>query len=148
VKAFKVVHEQIYFVFLHKKYIHSYNFYLPGTVNKFLDFCVAYFRCWFLKMAIILSHGHFLLVAFVSILVFQTFENRIIFGRLTSPGTRWYVLTVQDHKWYTIRKFGNHYTRACSSHTGDCEILPGGNSLQTNTSQTYSINHYQSDLTI
>jgi len=58
-------------------------------------------------MAIILSHSHFHHVAFVSNLVFQTFD-RIIFGTLTFPGTRWYVLTacypqmVRDQK-----KFGN-----------------------------------------
>jgi len=84
-----------YFVFLHKKYIHSYNFYLWGSVNKFLNFCVVYFPCWFLKMAIILSHSHFLEVAFASILVFQTFD-RIIIDTLSFPGTRWYVLTVRD----------------------------------------------------
>jgi len=61
-------------VFLHKKYIHSCNFYLSGSVNKFLNFCVAYFPCWFLKMARRLSHGHFLHVAFVVILFFQIFD--------------------------------------------------------------------------
>ena len=49
-------------VFLHKKYIHSYIFCLPGSVNKFLNFCVAYFPCWFLKMAIILSHSIFFML--------------------------------------------------------------------------------------
>ena len=29
--------------FLHKKYIHSYNFYMSGFVNKFPNFCVAFF---------------------------------------------------------------------------------------------------------
>jgi len=80
-------------VFPHKKYIHSYNFYLLDSVNKFLTFCTAYFPFWFLKMAIILSHIHFLHVAFVAILVFQTFDQ-IIFGTLTLPGTMWYVLTL------------------------------------------------------
>jgi len=36
---------------------------------------VVYFPCWFLKMAIILSHSHFLHVAFVSIPVLQTFDR-------------------------------------------------------------------------
>jgi len=70
--------------FLHKKYIHSYNFYLSGSINKFLNFCIAYFPCWFLKMAIKFSHSHFLNTNLystkcVSILVFQTVD-RIIFG--------------------------------------------------------------------
>ena len=39
-------------VFVHKKYIHSWSFYLSGSVNKFLNFCVGYFPCCFLKMAI------------------------------------------------------------------------------------------------
>jgi len=91
-----VVHEQTNFMFFpHKKYIHSYNAYLLDSVNKFLTFGAAYFPFWFLKLAIILSHSHFLHVAFVSILVFQTFD-RIIFGTLTFPETRWYVLTLQD----------------------------------------------------
>jgi len=75
--------------------IYSYKFYLSGSVNKFLNFCVAYLPCWFLKMAIILSHSHFLHIASVPIMVFQTFD-RIIFGTLTFPGTRWYVLTARD----------------------------------------------------
>jgi len=29
----------LFSVFFHKKYIHSYNFYLSGSVNKFLNFC-------------------------------------------------------------------------------------------------------------
>jgi len=98
--------------FLHKKYIHSYNFYLSGAVNKFLNFCVAYLPCWFLKMAIILSHSHFLNVAFVSIMVFQTFD-RFIFGTLTFPGTRWYALTSQDPQMVRDqKKFGNHCSYA------------------------------------
>jgi len=74
-------------VFFTKEYIYSYNFYLSDFVNEFLNFCVAYFLCWFLKTAIILSHSHFLHVAFVSILVVQTFD-RIVFGTLTFFGTR------------------------------------------------------------
>jgi len=54
-------------------------------------------------MAIILSHSHFLHASLVSILVFQTFD-RIIFGTLTFPGTKWYVLTVRAHKWYATTK--------------------------------------------
>jgi len=66
------------FVFLHKKYIHTYRFYLSGSVIKFLNFCVANVS-WFLKIAIIISHSHFDHVAFASILIFQTL-NRMIFG--------------------------------------------------------------------
>jgi len=79
-----------------------------GFVNKFLNFCAAYFLSWFLKMAIILSHSHFLHVAFVLIMVFQTFD-RMIFGTLTVPGTRWNVLTVRDPQMVrNQKKFGNH----------------------------------------
>jgi len=77
------------------KYIHSYDFCLLDSVNKFLTFGAAYFSFWFLEMAITFSHSHFLHVAFVAILVFQTFD-RIIFGKLTFLGTRWYVLTLLD----------------------------------------------------
>ena len=98
-------------VFLHKHYIHNYYFHLSGSINKFRNFYVAYFPCWFLKMAIILSHSHFLYVAFVSIVVFQTFD-RIIFGTLTFPGTRWYVLTARDPQMVRDqKKFGNHCSR-------------------------------------
>jgi len=62
----------------------------------------VYFPCCFLKMAIIISHSHYLHVTFVSIQVFQTF-NRMIFGRLSFPGARCYVVTV-SHKWYVMGK--------------------------------------------
>jgi len=59
-------------------------------------------------MAIILSYSHFLHVAFVSILVFRTFD-RITFVTLTFPETRWYVLTVRDPQMVRDQnKFGNH----------------------------------------
>ena len=96
-------------VFLHKKYIHSCSFYLSGSVNKFLNFCVAYSPCCFLKMAIKISHGHFVHVAFVSILVFQTLD-RMIFSTLTFLGTRWYVMTVRDTQMVRDqKKFENHW---------------------------------------
>jgi len=95
-------------VFLHKQYIHSCRFYLWGSVNKFLNFCVAHLPCCFLKITIKISHSHFVHVAFVSILVFQTFD-RMIFGTLTFPGTRWYVITVQDTQMvHDQKKFENH----------------------------------------
>ena len=81
-------------VFLDKKIYSQLYFYLSGSVNKFLNFCVGCFPSWFLKMATKLSHSHFLHVAFVSILVFQT-SDLIIFGTLIFPGTRWYKLTVR-----------------------------------------------------
>ena len=56
-----------------KIHIHSYSLHLSSSVTKFLNFCVAYFPCWFLKMAMIISHSHFVHVAVVSILVFQAF---------------------------------------------------------------------------
>jgi len=95
--------------FLHKKHIHSCSFYLSGSVNKFLNFCVACFPCCFLKMAIKISHSHFVHIAFVSILVFQTFD-RIIFDTLAFLGTRWYVMTVRDTQTvYHQKKFENHW---------------------------------------
>jgi len=55
----------------------------------------VYFSCWILKMAIAICHSQFVHVAFVSVLVFQTFD-RIIFGRLTFPETMLYLVTVRD----------------------------------------------------
>jgi len=55
-----------------------------------------------------ISHSHYLHVAFVSILVFQTFDGMILV-RLSFPRARWHVATarvpqmVRDEK-----KFGNH----------------------------------------
>jgi len=41
-------------------------------------------------------------------MIFQTVD-RIIFGTLTFPGTRWYVMTVRDPKMVRDqKKFGNH----------------------------------------
>jgi len=96
-------------VFLKKNiYIHNSSFYLSGSVNKLINFCVAYFPCWFLKMSITTSHSHFVHVAFVSILVFQTFDQ-VVFGRLILPGKRWYVVTVQDPQMVRDEiKFGKH----------------------------------------
>jgi len=96
------------FFFLHKKYIHSCSFYLSGFVNKFLNFCVGYFPCCFLKIAIKISHSHFVHFAFVSILVFQTLD-RMIFGTLTFPGTRWYVMPAQEPQMIRDqKKFEKH----------------------------------------
>jgi len=86
---------------------------LSGSVNKFLNFCVAYFACCFLKIAIKISHSRFLHVAFVSIPVFQTFD-RIIFGTWTFPGTMWYVMTIRDTQMVRDRKkFENHCSSDC-----------------------------------
>ena len=54
-------------------------------------------------MSIIISHSHYLHVAFVPVLVFQTFD-RMIFGRLSfleKGGTWW---QYGAHKWYVMRK--------------------------------------------
>jgi len=52
------------------------------------------------------SHTHFFQVEILSILVFQTFD-RMIFGILSFPGTRWCVLTVRDpHIVRDQKKFG------------------------------------------
>jgi len=40
---------QYFLFFFTEKYSHSYRFYLSGSVNKFLNFCVAHFPCWFQK---------------------------------------------------------------------------------------------------
>jgi len=60
-------------------------------------------------MPIIISHSHYLHVAFVSILVFQTF-GRMIFGRLSFPGARWYVMTARVPQMVCDeKKFGNYW---------------------------------------
>ena len=110
--------------------------YLSGFVNKFLNFCVAYFPSWFLKMAIIRSHSHFLHVAFVSIMIFQAFD-RMIFGILTFPGTRWYVLTVRDPQMVrNQKKFGNHWPTLYLSHNGVVSVISGSVALLYNWRQT------------
>ena len=63
-------------------------------------------------MAIKISNSLFVHVAFVSILVFQTF-GRMILSTLTYPGTRWYVMTVRDTQMVRDqKKFENHWPRA------------------------------------
>jgi len=63
-----------------------------------------------------ISHNHFIHVAFVSILVSQTFD-RAIFGTLSFPGTRWYMVTVRDPEWYAIRKsLGTTVSDRCLNH--------------------------------
>jgi len=59
-------------------------------------------------MAIKISHSHFVHIAFVSILVFQTFDE-MIFGTLTFPGTRWYVTTVRDTQMALDQKKFENY---------------------------------------
>jgi len=69
-------------------------------------------------MAIKISHSLFVHVAFVSILVFQTFD-RMIFGTLTFPGTRWYVMTVRDPQMVRDqKKFENHCSKAYRKPSG------------------------------
>jgi len=46
-------------------------------------------------MAFTICHSHFVHVAFVPILLFQTFD-RMIFSTMSFPGTRWYMVTVRD----------------------------------------------------
>ena len=103
--------------------LYSQLFYLSSSVNKFLNsLCSLPFPCWFLKMAIILSHSHFLHVAFVSILVLRTFD-RIIFGTLTFPGLKWYVLTVRDPQMVrNQKKFGNHWFSILNLDSSDLGI--------------------------
>jgi len=55
-----------------------------------------------------ISHSHFLHVAFVSILVFQTF-HQMTFRTLGFPETRWYVMTVRGPQMLRHQKeLGNH----------------------------------------
>ena len=51
-------------------------------------------------------------IAFLSILVFQTFD-RLIFGTLNFSGTRWYMITVRDTQMVRDqKKFENHCSKA------------------------------------
>jgi len=58
-------------------------------------------------MAFIIFHSHFVHAAFVSSLVYQTFD-RIILGRMSFPGTRCFEGGTRwknrTHKWCAIRK--------------------------------------------
>jgi len=94
----------------------------------------VYFPCWFLKMALIISHRHYLHVAFVSILVFQTFD-RMMFGIFNFLGAKLYVLTVwvpqmvRDEK-----KFGNHcFRQSVFSVTWFWIFASGNNERRCNT---------------
>jgi len=59
-------------------------------------------------MATVIFDRYFVHVAFVSILVFQTFDG-MIFGRLSCSRTRWYVVAVRDPQMVPDQeKFGNH----------------------------------------
>jgi len=60
-------------------------------------------------MATIIFHSDFNHVVFVSILVFQTFDQ-MFFGRLSFPGTSRYVVTVRHPQMvHDEKKFGNHW---------------------------------------
>jgi len=58
-------------------------------------------------MAFIITHSHFGNAAFMSSLVYQTFD-RIILGRMNFPGTRCFHGDTpwknRTHKWYAIGK--------------------------------------------
>ena len=85
-------------VFLHKRYIHSYSFYLPGYVHTFLNFYVGLLplsHFVFSEMPIRISHSHFVPVAFVLFLVFQIFD-RMKIGGVRFRGIRWYLFTAPD----------------------------------------------------
>jgi len=59
------------------------------------------------------SQPIFVHVAFVSILVFQTFDQIIFGSRLSFPGTKWYVVIVWDPQMVRDqKKFGNHCNKA------------------------------------
>ena len=83
-------------VFLHKIYIHIYSVYLSGSVNKFwkkIHLCVI--------PLLVLKNGHYKI---------PNVCDQMIFGRLTFPGTRWYVLAVRDPQVVRDQKnFGNHW---------------------------------------
>jgi len=64
-------------------------------------------------MAIMISHSHLVHVSFVSILIFQTFDQ-MIFGRLSFPGMKWYIVEVKDPLMvHDQKKFGNHCSIVC-----------------------------------
>jgi len=92
-------------LFLEKNYIHSYNFYLLDSVNKFLNFCV-------LRLLALKWPQKFLQQFCSCRNCFQTFDQ-MIFGTLTFPGTRWQVLTVRDPQMvHDQNKFGKHWLNA------------------------------------
>jgi len=65
-------------------------------------------------MSIIISHSHYLHVTFMSVLVFPIFV-RMIFGRLSFPGERWYVVTVRGPQMVRDgKKFGNRWFKVMS----------------------------------
>jgi len=79
------------------------------SVNKFLKFffSVAYFPCWFLKMAISFSQPYCLCCVCVKP-GFPDFD-RMIFGRFSFPSTRWNVVTVRDTQMVRDqKKLGDH----------------------------------------
>jgi len=100
-------------VFLHKKYMCSYSFYLWGSVAKFRNFCVL--------SLLVFKNGHYnLSLAFCSCCIcansgFQTFD-RMICGRLRFSGTRPYVATRDPRVVRDQKRFGNH----CPKQTSTC----------------------------
>ena len=102
------------FWFFPKKYFHSKVFaYWVLLINSGI---AVYFLCWFLQIAIIISHSHFVYVAFVAILVFhmliELYWEDWVF--LEQGGSWWQYRT---HKSYKIRKrLGTmHCNRECCS---------------------------------
>jgi len=88
-------------LFLDKNCIHSYNFYSLDSVNKFLNFCV-------LPLLVLKMATKILTPIFSCRNCFQTLD-RMIFGTLTFPGTRWYMLTVREPQMVRDpKKFGNY----------------------------------------
>jgi len=92
-------------LFLDKNCIYSYNFiHWILLINSWISvFC----PCWLWKWPQKFSHP------FVSCRnCFQTLD-RMIYGTLTFPGTRWYVLTVREPQMvHDQKKSGNHWLNA------------------------------------
>ena len=106
----KEVCKQTYFVFLRKKYVHSYSFYLLGSVNKLLKFCVL--------SLLVFKNDHYNFsqpCCSCRICVYSGFPkfwwNDI--WKTSFPGTRWYVVAVwADSQMVRHQKlFGNHSLR-------------------------------------
>jgi len=91
-------------VFFHKNYIFTAIIFICRVfANKILNFCVAYFPCWFLKMVIMLSHSLFFMLHLCQFWFSKLFIELYLADWLfvEQGGTWWQYGT---HKWYAVRK--------------------------------------------
>ena len=82
------------FCFSSQKICSQLQFLLISLCQYILKYFV-YHPCWLFKRPLWFLTAILVHVAFVSVLVFPTFD-RMIFVRLSFPGTRWYLVTVGD----------------------------------------------------